>query len=77
MGSPEINLRFKIKAKRLNERKTNLFQTFERHTLKLFFYIISVQIEALIITGHKLINSIYIQLALNLTTHFGSQPKRK
>jgi len=38
-----------------------LLYTIENHNLKLFFNIVAVQIEALIITVHKLINSIIIE----------------
>ena len=61
-GYPESNVRFGIK-KPPSERKHFLLytRTFESHSLKLFFNIVAVQIEALIITVHKLINYIVIE----------------
>ena len=59
-GYPESNLRFGIK-RNPSERKHFLLYTFESHKLELFFNIVAVQIEALIITVHKLINSIVIE----------------
>lgn len=56
----------KLKKKRFNEVKTNLLHTFERHTFKLFFCLIAIQIEILIVTRNKLINSVSIRLDLIL-----------
>jgi len=59
-GYPESNIRFGIKKNPI-ERKHFLLYTFESHNLKLFFNTVAVLIEALIITVHKLTNSIVIK----------------
>ena len=58
-GYPGSNLRFGIK--KTSERKPFLLYTFESHNLKLFFNTVAVQIEPLIITVHKLVNSVVIE----------------
>ena len=50
-----------LELKNPSERKHFLLYTFESHSLKLFFNTVAIQIEALIITVHKLINSIVIE----------------